>query len=643
VTNIKELMGRWRRHGRRAQADALGRGLATLYARAPLGVATFTAEGRFRTANDALLSLLGYSERELLARTLDDVTHPEDVAACRELFGRVRRGEQDHFAMEKRFLRKDGAVVWARVIVAAVPGESGAPIETIGAAVDITERKRAEADYRSLYDRTPAMMHSIDREGRIISVSERWLETLGYRREEVLGRRSVEFLDAESRHRALTEVLPRFYREGAVRDVPYRYVAKDGRPVDVLLSATCERDEKGEVRRSLAVLADVTERLRAEEEVRRLNAELEERVAQRTALLEAVQESSPDGILVVDPVGRIVSYNPRFARMWRIAPEVLATGSDDAALKSVLDQLADPESFAAGVAALYEDRQARSFDEVHLRDGRVFERFSAPISGPGGRHYGRIWYFRDVTRRVERERLLRDKSLELERSNADLEMYAFAASHDLSAPMRKISLLGAVLERRAGGKLDEEERRMLGRMRAAADGLGSLVKEMLAMSLIGREHHPPEVVDLGAVIAEVLEDMKPGLERAGARVSVGPLPRLRAHRSLLYRLIQNLIANALKFHRSEEPSRVRIESRTVDGGVEVLVKDNGIGFEPRFAKMIFEPFSRLHAPSAYGGHGIGLAVCQRVCSRYGGRIAAEGAPGVGATFVVWLPESMVAR
>jgi PAS domain S-box-containing protein len=640
---INELLGRWRRHGRRAEVDALGRGFATLYACAPLGVATFAPDGRFRTANAALTRMLCYTERELRGLTIDDITHPADLVACRELFSRVQKREQEHFTMEKRFLRKDGEVVWARVIVAAVPGESGAPPETIGAAVDITERKRAEADYQSLYDRTPTMMHSIDREGRLISVSERWLEVLGYQREEVLGRRSVDFMDAESRHRALTKVLPEFYRTGEVKDVPYRYVAKDGRFVDVLLSATCERDEKGEVKRSLAVLTDVTERLRAEEQVRRLTAELEERVTQRTALLEAQQESSPDGILVVDPEGRILSYNPRFVKMWGIPQEVLETRSDDAALKSVLDQLADPEAFAAGVAALYADREARSFDEVHLRDGRVFERVSSPIAVPGGRHYGRIWYFRDVTRRVERERLLRDKSVELERSNADLEMYAYAASHDLSSPLRKIALLGAVLERRVGEKLDEEERSMLARMRGAAEGLGGLVKEMLAMSLIGREPHPAEVVDLGAVIAEVLEDLKPALENAGAQVALGPLPRLRAHRSLLYRLVQNLMANALKFHRAEEPLRVRIESRSVDGGVEVLVKDNGIGFEPRFAKMIFEPFSRLHAASVYGGHGIGLAVCQRVCSRYGGRISADGAPGLGATFVIWLPESMVAR
>lgn len=643
MTNIKTLLGRWRRHGRRAEADVLGRGFATLYGVAPLGVATFGPDGRIRTANEALTRLLLYSEAELRGLTIADVTHPADVAACRELFARVQRREQGHFEMEKRFLRKDGGLVWARAIIAAVPGESAVPPDTIGAVVDITACKQAEADYRSLYDRTPAMMHSIDRDGRLISVSERWLETLGYRREEVLGRRSVDFMDEESRQRALARVLPEFYRTGAVKDVPYRFVAKDGRFVDVLLSAICERDEKGRVKRSLAVLADVTERLRAEEEVRRLTAGLEERVAQRTALLEAQQRASPDGILVVDPAGRILSYNPRFAKMWGIPAEALATGLDDAALKSVLDRLADPEAFAARVAELYADREALSFDEVQLRDGRVFERFSSPIGAPGGRHYGRIWYFRDVTRRVERERLLREKGLELERSNADLEMYAYAASHDLSAPLRKIALLGAVLERRAGAKLDEDERSMLERMRGAAEGLGGLVKEMLAISLIGREAHPPERVDLAAVLAEVLEDMKPAVVSCGAQVEAGPLPCLKAHRSLLYRLLQNLVSNALKFRRAEEPVRVRVECRDAEGGVEIVVKDNGIGFEPRFAQMIFRPFSRLHTASVYGGNGIGLAVCQRVASRYGGRIRADGAPGAGATFVIWWPESMLAR
>lgn len=639
--NLTGLVGRWRRHGRRAEGDTLQRGLATLYAMAPLGIMSFAPDWSIATVNESFTRMLGFSERELKGLMPDRLTHPEDRAACFEQFERMRRGEQEQVAMEKRFLGKDGRVVWARILVIPVPGLPGEPDSYICAAVDITERKQAEEDYRALYDRTPVMMHSIDREGRLVSVSDRWCETLGYSREEVLGRLSTDFLDEESRLRAIRSVLPEFYRQGWVQDVPYRYVTKQGRFVDALLSATCERDERGEVKRSLAVLVDVTERRKAEAEVLRLTAKLEERVAERTALLSAQQETSPDGILVVDPEGRILSYNRRFMQMWGIPPEVIASGSDDAALRSVLDKLEDPEGFVRRVAELYARREERSFDEIKLLDGRVFERFSSPIGEAAGRFYGRVWYFHDVTARVRRERLLRERSDQLARSNADLEMFAFAASHNLAAPLRKIALLTGMLQRTAGAKLDGEERGMLARVRAAAENQSTLVKELLAMSLIGRETRPPEPVDLAAVLREVLEELAPLLREAGAEVALGELPRLRAHRALVHRLLRHLISNAVKFRRPEQPCRVRLESRRAEGGVELVVKDNGIGFEPRFSSKIFEPFCQLHSSSVYQGHGIGLAVCRRVAQRYGGRIKASGAPGVGATFVVWLPESML--
>lgn len=639
---IKGLVGRWRRrHGRRAEGDALQRGLATLYAMAPLGIVTFAPDWSIVTVNESFARMLGYPERELEGLTPDRLTHPDDRAACFEQFERMRRGVQEQVATEKRFLGKDGRIVWARILVTPVPGLPGEPDSYICATVDITERKQAEEYYRALYDRTPVMMHSIDRDGRLIGVSDRWCETLGYPREEVLGRLSTDFLDEESRLRAIRSVLPEFYRRGRVQDVPHRYVTKQGRFVDTLLSATCERDERGEVKRCLAVLMDVTERRKAEAEVRRLQAELEERVAERTALLSAQQETSPDGILVVGPEGRIISCNRRFVQMWGIPPEVIASGSDDAALRSVLDKLEDPEGFVRGVAELYALREERSFDEIKLLDGRVFERFSSPIGVAADRHYGRVWYFHDVTPRVRRERLLRERSEQLARSNADLEMFAFAASHNLAAPLRKIALLAGMLQRTAGAKLDGEERGMLARVRAAAENQSTLVKELLAMSLIGRESRPPEPLELAAVLRDVLEELAPLLRQAGAEVALGELPRLRAHRSLLHGLLRHLVGNAVKFRRPEQPCRVRIESRRVEGGVEIVVKDNGIGFEPRFSARIFEPFCQLHPSSVYQGHGIGLAVCRRVAQRYGGRIKAAGAPGVGATFVVWLPESML--
>ncbi len=149
----------------------------------------------------------------------------------------------------------------------------------------------SEKRFRSLYHKTPVMMHSIGTDGRLISVSDYWLQVLGYQRDEVIGRRATDFMAEESRRRAFDEVLPKFYQTGSAQEVPYQFAAKGGEIIDVLLSAVMERDAEGEGRHSLTVLIDVTARKRAEEQIRKLNETLEERVEERTAELRAAQDA----------------------------------------------------------------------------------------------------------------------------------------------------------------------------------------------------------------------------------------------------------------------------------------------------------------------------------------------------------------
>lgn len=378
--------------------------------------------------------------------------------------------------------------------------------------------------------------------------------------------------------------------------------------------------------------------------------ELEERISARTAelsnlaaLLAAEQESSPDGILVVDADGRIVSRNKRFGKMWGIPAAVLASGSDERAIASVLAKLADPDAFVARVRHLYEHREETSVDELALRDGRVFERHSSPVVGEEGRYYGRIWHFRDITDRARRDNEIREKTEALARSNAELEMYAYAASHDLSAPLRRIIGFGELLAQRVKGKLDAAELDYVARMQGSAAAALKLVTDMLTLSRIGREGLPVEDVDLGAVLDEARSELAAEIAAAGARIEAGPLPVLRAHPIPLHNLLLNLVSNAVKFRRPDHPPVVRVASRRDEGFVEITVADDGIGFDPLYAEKIFQPFLRLHASSEYEGSGIGLAICRRVALRYDGALTAESEPGRGSTFTLRLPAALLAR
>ena len=229
--------------------------------------------------NARMAELIGCTPDELLRHRMSDFILDEDRADHGVRMEHRRRGLSETY--ERRFRRQDGAVVWAQVSATPIFDADGRFQGSFGMFTDITERRRAEAElresearFRALYNRTPAMLHSIGKDGRLISVSDHWLATLGYTRDEVIGRRSTEFLTEASQRHAADVVVPEFMRRGEVRNVEYQFVRKDGSVLDGLLSATSERDANGDVLRSLAVTTDITDRKRAEVELTRLNRAL---------------------------------------------------------------------------------------------------------------------------------------------------------------------------------------------------------------------------------------------------------------------------------------------------------------------------------------------------------------------------------
>jgi light-regulated signal transduction histidine kinase (bacteriophytochrome) len=239
---------------------------------------------------------------------------------------------------------------------------------------------------------------------------------------------------------------------------------------------------------------------------------------------------------------------------------------------------------------------------------------------------------------------LRLSSLELERSNRELQDFAFVASHDLQEPLRKIQAFGDRLKGKHGDTLGPEGIDYLERMQAAARRMHTLINDLLTFSRVTSRAQPFVPVDLGVVAGEVLSDLEVRIQQAGARVETGDLPVIDADPLQMRQLLQNLIGNALKFHRPGDRPAVRI-SATVDGigGVSgpaearITVADNGIGFDMKYLDRIFTPFQRLHGRAEYEGTGMGLAVCRRIVERHGGALTAESAPGQGARFLVRLP------
>lgn len=241
----------------------------------------------------------------------------------------------------------------------------------------------------------------------------------------------------------------------------------------------------------------------------------------------------------------------------------------------------------------------------------------------------------DITERKRAEKALQEKTEELQRSNQELERFAYVASHDLQEPLRMVGSYVGLLARRYQGKLDGDADEFIN---FAVDGvkrMHELINALLTYSRVGRRGKEPVPTDGNKVFQRVLLNLKVAIEEKMAEVKCGPLPVVRADEQQLEQLLQNLVGNALKF--TQDNPRVEVWAERIDGMWRFAVKDNGIGVDPKYSEKVFEIFQRLHTREEYPGTGIGLALCKKIVEHHGGKIWFESEVGRGTTFFFTLP------
>jgi light-regulated signal transduction histidine kinase (bacteriophytochrome) len=244
----------------------------------------------------------------------------------------------------------------------------------------------------------------------------------------------------------------------------------------------------------------------------------------------------------------------------------------------------------------------------------------------------------DITQRKRDEAELHAARDNLERSNAELDQFAYVASHDLKEPLILLSAYARMLEERHGDGLDDEARTFVGHIRDEAGRMKTMIDDLLDYSRVETRAEDPVDVDLNEAVDAALQTLGPRLEEADARLEVErPLPTLRGSPIQFERLLRNLLSNAVKF-RGEQPPVVHVRGERGGEGWVIEVRDNGIGIDPVQADRIFDVFQRLHSQDRYAGTGMGLAICKRVVERHGGRIWFEPAPDGGSVFKFTLPE-----
>jgi PAS domain S-box-containing protein len=489
-----------------------------------------------------------------------------------------------------------------------------------GVAVGVTELERTLEITRRRFEEAQAVAHigsfEWDIGPNVVSWSDELHRIYGLEKEQFAGTYEafLAYVHPEDRERT-EDVIVDALRNVRQFEYEHRVVRPDG-GVRVLHSrGNVILDDRGQPVRMVGSCWDATKIV-----------ETTRHLEQSVSLLEATINATADGLLVVDLDGRVVTYNNRFVALWRIPASLAEQRDDETLLAFALDQLEDPESFLRGVRELYEKPERESFDVLFFKDGRVFERYSAP-QRLGWQIVGRVWSFRDITERAHAERQAKEA----------VGILAIAA-HDIRSPLAGLELQLEVMRRNIlKGKLSAEA---LGEQTAAChrfiDRASALVSSLLEVSQIGSGKLTLqfEPVELAELTREVVNRSLIELEaarcsftlRADAPV-VGQWDRRR-----LDQIITNLLSNAMKYGRGKP---IEVEVRQDETTARWMIRDHGIGISIGDQARIFDQFERAVADGR--GMGLGLWIVRKLAAELGGRIGVESRLGEGSTFTLELP------
>jgi len=556
-----------------------------------------------------------------------DVIVAQDLDIARNNFISVLKHE-DVGPVEYLLKRKDGTTFTGLTYSSAITHD-GIVVGVRGVVVDISELKQAEqalkeseGKYRELTDLLDEGVFEMDLDGNFTYANRKGLSYLSIDEPDLISELNVFDIvipqDVERAKERLTLVIS----QQDTGPIEFQIMRKDGTTFPVLThSSAIIRDNV--VVGIRGVVFDISEIKKTEQALR----ESEERF--RTLI-----KSLHEGIWVLDKDDITTFVNPRMAEMLGYKEEEM-TGkpvyafNDEQWMEYTIESL---ERRKQGVSEQLEG------ELVHKNGNPVYVLIEAsPIFDKDGIYSGSIAGIQDITERKNAENRLKQTMVELDRSNKELEQFAYVTSHDLREPLRMITSFSQSLEKRYKDKLDSNANEYIHFMVDGASRMQRLIDDILVYSRVSTRGQPFELVELDNVLQEVMINLKAAIEETDANIIIDILPTIQADPTQMKQVFQNLIANAIKFHKDGESPIIQISVKKEVGEWLFSVKDNGIGMDPELFGRLFNLFQRLHPPDKYPGTGVGLAVTKKIVQRHGGRIWVESQPGVGSTFYFTIP------
>jgi PAS domain S-box-containing protein len=599
-----------------------------LYEATPAMVHASDLDGRLLAVSDTWLKQLGYARGEVVGTDVADYLTPQSRTVREAARVRLAQGDPcEGVALEA--VCKSGQLMAVLMSAMVERDATGQAMRVLTVLQDVTDRLRAERALQkseALLNRTGALAGVGGWEQDLASQRITWSEQM-YRIHGVAADHTptlasaLAFYPPEARA-TLEAAIGRATASGESWDLELPFVRADGQPMWVRTVGRVEHDN-GSAARLVGAFQDITDRW-----LLALN------LSEQQRFISQVMAVSPEGLYTSALSGHCTYANAT----WRtLAGLPLAQGND-----VDLHQLIHPDDWTAvqahRQAALAEGGVHTSEHRYRRPDGSViWVRELLTLLRPGEAEGGFVGSVEDVTERRQLDAALAAKTIELARSNEELERFAYVASHDLQEPLRMVNSYGQLLLRRHGGALPAEAQEFLHFMVDGGQRAQVLIRDLLSLARIDSQAQRWEPVALDAVLADALRDLADRVHQSGAIVTHGPLPTLAGDAAQLRQLLGNLLSNALKFSGPAAPV-VHVSAERQGALWRISIRDEGIGIDPKFFERIFVMFQRLHLRGEHEGTGIGLAICTKVVERHGGRLGVDSQPGQGATFFFTVPD-----